>query len=39
MTYIDHVIRDTYVETRSELLDIGKLLYLLISQINFIFLI
>jgi hypothetical protein len=30
MTYIDHVIRDTYVETRSELLDIGKLLYLLL---------
>lgn len=25
MSYIDHVIRDTYVETSSEFLDIGKL--------------
>jgi len=32
MTYIDHVIRDTYVETGSELLDIGKLLYLLLRS-------
>jgi hypothetical protein len=27
MTYLDHIIRDTYVETRSELLDIGKIFY------------
>jgi len=37
MTYIDHVIRDTYVETRSELLDIGKLLYLLLRPSIFFF--
>jgi hypothetical protein len=37
MTYIDHVIRDTYVEIRSELSDIGKLLYLLIIKIIFSF--
>ncbi|CAF1041283.1 unnamed protein product [Rotaria sp. Silwood1] len=34
MTYIDHVIRDTYIETSSELLDIGKFLCLLINNIK-----
>jgi hypothetical protein len=35
MTYLDHVIRDTYIETPSELLDIGKFFYLSISKINY----
>lgn len=33
MSYIDHVIRDTSVETSSELLEIGKLSFGLVRMI------